>query len=1034
MIGLCLFLLSRVTLQADSDGTGFFPVPDSVWAAPLGAFAVAGGDTLPAVNTARGAVVGLLVTPPPPSGTRVTLSFHTLEVTSSNTPALRLEPLARIPVGVRPSYALSPAGEGLYISGVKRLGVSLGTDGGLVQGTRLTIDGILAPGVTVKGSITDESLPMGTASSEAVSELDRVNLLVQGDSWSTELGDIDREVSGDPLSPMGWRRTMSGFTGTLSPRGPFTGGAGYGVTGARRYSTVFMTMEGVQGPYTFAPSGVTPGSERVYLDGVLMRRGSGADYTVDYPGGRLTFTSSRLIRRDQRVEVSCYREGDGFRRGILTGEGRAEGETFSVKADFFREGDDTGSPLGFVMSPEAEEALRNAGENPEDAWIDGAAYLGQGRGSYSLDSLGYYVYRGPGGGEWAVSFQRPPRGPGDYIYDSVLGGFRWVGEGQGSHLPRKYIDIPFMGELGGITVEGDSGALSGSLAGYVSRREGNLFNPVETTREGSFFSGKLSFSPWDEGPSLVVRGRLVSDGFTFPDESDSGRELARWLLPPGFRGNDSWGEAGVESDNLGITGGRRILAEGGSVERGEGFVAVAPGNFSLRLQTDGGRRYQAPDLEDGSRFSFGSSMEYSAGRFVPFLTGVSVREAWADSLEGWKHEGEAGTRALFGPWNLRLYGGGAVDRRGGAGLPDRVIRAGITGGGRGPRWSLTGGIHHSLSRFEGGGLSRAEAVLLGLFLTGDRWWVNTDYSAGGYIARAVEVIYTWVGAGSGDYSYDPDTGEYYPDPGGEYIRSFQSGEGEERVLESRLKSSGSLRWDGAGMDGNVALSAENPSKRLETFLLFGAFDEASPGEWSASLSPWLQWQEGLLRKLTLRLSASDTRENLSGTGLRRSVERSARMTPLLRPEDRFEVEFSGRIFLRQQDFYGPRRTTGILLSADPRYMPSPGIQAGLLLSAEARREAFTPLDETMYTVKPHLSVNTRGWTTHGSYSVGWIPGEGSLPPWFFDGSGRGFNLDGTLNAGRNLGRWFRLSLFFRGRRPAGGNWTRTGGLEGTVSF
>lgn len=1029
-----LWLLSGLSITVYSDGSGFFPLPDSVWAAPESAFAIAGGDTLPAFNAARGAEVGLRVHRPPPAGTPVTLFFDTLSISHSNSVELRLEPLVRIPLGVLPYRSLAPAGEGLYISGVKRLGVSLGTEGGLVQGTRITLDGMLAPGVTVRGSITDESLPLGSASSEALAELDRVNLLVQGLAWSAELGDMEREAAGDGLSPVRYRRSMSGFHGTASPPGVMTAGAGYGVTGARRYNTVFLTQEGVQGPYPFAPSGVTPGSERVYLDGILLQRGSGADYTVDYPGGRITFTTARLIRRDQRVEVSCYREGDGFRRGVLTGDVTSGGDWFSAGSRFFREGDDTGAPLGFVMSPEAEEALRDAGENPADAWIDGGTFLGEGKGAYTLDSLGRFVYRGPGGGDWAVDFQRPPAGAGDYIYDSVLGGFRWAGEGEGTHFPRKYIEIPSMMEAGGLDLRGVHGPFSGELSGYVSRREGNLFNPSATTREGTFLSSRLLVNPWGDGPVLFAKGRMVSDGFAFPDESDPDSDLSRWLLPAGYKGNDSYAEAGLESQSLNFSGGRRFMDGGGSVEKAEVGAGIAPGSFSLRVTGRAGRRRGVPDLSNGNRLAAGSSLEYSAGAVTPFLELSSVRESWADSLDGFLHEGETGARATLGLWNLRLAAGGTLDRRGGDGLPDRVARAGLSGSGRGTSWNMNGSFNHSTSWFPGGGESRADAIMLGLFRSGNGWWTHTDYSAGGYLGRSVEVIYTWVGPGNGDYGYDPETGQYYPDPGGEYARSFQPGEGVERVLECRMKTTGALRLDGAGLDGSVSLAAENPSERLKTFLLAGAFDTEGPGEWSLTVAPWLAWEDDLLRRLTLRLFASDTRETLSGSGLRRSVERSARLTPLLRPHQVMELELSGRLTLKEQDLYGPRRVTGILVSADPRYIPSPGVTAGLELSADNRRESNLSLDVTSYGIRPHLSLNTRGWTASAGYSVAMIPGEGSLPPWFFDGVNRGVTLDGSLNAGRNLGRWFRLSLFFRGRRPAGGDWTRTGGLEGTVSF
>lgn len=1034
MTFLVLGLLSGLSITVQSDGTGFFPIPDSMWVLPGSSFAVVYGDTLPAVNSARGAVVGLRVEPPPAAGAAVELFFDTLPVGRPNSVELRLEPLARLPVDIRSSHSASPSGEGLYISGVKRLGVSLGSDGGLVQGTRLSLDGTLAPGVTVRGAITDESLPLGAASSEAVSELDRVNLMVEGSAWSAELGDMERERTGDGLTPLRYRRSLSGFAGTASPVDALTGGMGYGITGARRYHTVFLTQEGVQGPYAFAPSGVTPGSERVYLDGVLLSRGSSADYTVDYPGGRLTFNAVRLIRRDQRVEATCYREGDGFRRGVITGAVSLGSGDVGIETGFFREGDDTGSPLGFVMSPEAEEVLRNAGENPSDAWLSGATFLGEGEGSYGVDSLGHYVYLGPGGGEWSVTFQRPPEGPGDYVYDSVTGGYMWVAEGEGTHLPRKYIDIPAMRELGGVALHGGYGALSAEVSGYVSRREGNLFNTAGTTREGSFLSTGLVFEPWTEGPALFARGRMVSGGFSFPDESDSDNDLSRWLLPAGFTGNDSYAEGGLASEKANLSAGKRFLSDGGSVEIAQADALFPGERLTLGLLGKAGRRVGALELADGKRVSAGSNLSYRAGVFTPFLSLSTTRESWVDSLSGWLHDGEVGTLLERGAWDFRVFAGGVLDRRGGTGLPDRIARAGVSGGGRGVSWSMDGTYNHSTSWFPEGGLSRADAMTMGLSLNGPGWWSHTDYSAGGYLGRSVEIIYTWVGEGNGDYSYDPETGEYYPDPGGEYERSFQSGQGEEKVLECDLKSSGYYRGEGVGLDGSLLLQASDPEDRLKTFTLAGALDSESPGEWSVSLSPWLSFEEGVLRRFTLRLSASDLRETLSGSGRRRSTERSARLTPLLRFHRVMELELSGRVSRKDDDLYGPRSITGLLFSADPRYLPTAGITAGVELSADSRRESSTLLSETSFGVRPHLSVNTGGWTTSASYSVSVIPGEGDLPSWFFDGVNRGVTLDGSVNAGRNLGRWIRLSLFFRGRRPAGGDWTRTGGLEGTVSF
>ena len=60
---------------------------------------------------------------------------------------------------------------------------------------------------------------------------------------------------------------------------------------------------------------VVAGSERVHLDGRMLRRGAGQDYVIDYERGLLTFTPSHPISSANRVTVSYqYLEGDGRRR------------------------------------------------------------------------------------------------------------------------------------------------------------------------------------------------------------------------------------------------------------------------------------------------------------------------------------------------------------------------------------------------------------------------------------------------------------------------------------------------------------------------------------------------------------------------------------------------------------------------------------------------------------------------------------------------------------------------------------------------
>ena len=231
--------------------------------------------------------------------------------------------------------------------------------------------------------------------------------------------------------------------------------------------------------------------------------------------------------------------------------------------------------------------------------------------------------------------------------------------------------------------------------------------------------------------------------------------------------------------------------------------------------------------------------------------------------------------------NLQQYPGGAVIREGcnrpvgdcGAGAgPDRVWRYTLEGRTRPSGFSISGSFEHSTSTWEEGGSTEADAIGLSVTGTMGSTWFNAIYSGSGIISRSLEVLYVYVGEGQGSYGYDPETGQYYPDPDGDYDIRYQPGGAGETVVKADLSVRFSSASTGSGLDGILELSSRNSGSRLETLLLAGAFRPGDPGGYNAELSPWLRWDQGFLRRLTLRGKLRDETIDYSGAGNRRERE------------------------------------------------------------------------------------------------------------------------------------------------------------------
>jgi hypothetical protein len=186
--------------------------------------------------------------------------------------------------------------------------------------------------------------------------------------------------------------------------------------------------------------------------------------------------------------------------------------------------------------------------------------------------------------------------------------------------------------------------------------------------------------------------------------------------------------------------------------------------------------------------------------------------------------------------------------------------------------------------------------------------------------------------------------------------------------------------------------------------------------------------------LTAKVSGFDRIEDYSGVGNTRETYRKLEIIPLLKPEQWLEIELTAATAFRRRTLYGSRETDENGGSIDPVIITDFGLDAGIKLSGENRRERDGDLNVSSWGIEPHISMNGGGWTASGRFTSWYLSGEEPVPVWFFDGRQKGWTLEPRLSVGRNVNRWFHVTLFYWGRKPAEDVWSQRGGLEGTVNF
>lgn len=358
-------------------------------------------------------------------------------------------------------------------SGSISRGISIGNsqDMAVTSSMNLELNGELAPNLKVLASITDANIPIQPdGNTNKLQEFDKIFIQLYHDNWKVIGGDfwLTRPKNGYFLKSNKKAQGLYGEYQWKTKRDNDWSVQGGGAFSRGKFNRQeIQGVEGNQGPYRLRGAEsetyliILSGTEKVYIDGVLLKRGQEYDYIIDYNTAEITFTSRNLITKDKRIVVEFQYSDQNYARSLFQASTSYEGKKFKFWLNAYSEQDAKNQSIQQSLSPQQKLYLSTIGDHLDQASISSIDSIGfsENQNMYRLvDTLGYdsvLVYSVDEHiAKFAAVFTEVGENQGDYVlkqYTALGKVYEWVqpinGISQGNFQAKRVIVTPKMRQM-----------------------------------------------------------------------------------------------------------------------------------------------------------------------------------------------------------------------------------------------------------------------------------------------------------------------------------------------------------------------------------------------------------------------------------------------------------------------------------------------------------------------------------------------------------------------------------------------------------
>ena len=379
---------------------------------------------------------------------------------------------------------------GLNKSGSISRGISFGNNQDLSVNSNLDLQlsGKINDDISILAAISDDNIPIQPdGNTQQLQEFDQVYIQLYNDHSKLTAGDF--RISRPKSHFMNFNKRLQGGSFETwfytkketneEKNGVMRAKISGAVSRGKFSRNILIGVEGNQGPYRLTGAEnelfivVISGTERIYVDGKLMKRGQDFDYVIDYNSAEITFTANQLVTKDKRIIAEFQYTDRNYARSMVHINNEYEKERLKLRFNFYNEQDNKNQPLDVDdLSTTQRTKLNEIGDSLNEAVFSNFQVDTSGNSEsqirYKLveDTLGgdtVFIYStNPDSAIYRVGFSLVGAGNGNYVQiNSLANGkvYQWVppdpvtGQKNGEYAPITLLATPKQRQLA--TIGGD---------------------------------------------------------------------------------------------------------------------------------------------------------------------------------------------------------------------------------------------------------------------------------------------------------------------------------------------------------------------------------------------------------------------------------------------------------------------------------------------------------------------------------------------------------------------------------------------------